>query len=399
MFLNLKNFFQVIIVLLKTKYIFKKPKTKKIIIFDNKGANTPYYKLFENNDCEILNVQGETLNIYVALLVLLNLKALSLKNYIEQYIRLLKPKFIFHNSFNKRFFELNNKDFKFNFEKIFTQSELKNHHDYNEFLNGKENLSCDYLFVWSEGMKKLMQKNITGKYFISGSFFNNEVPKINLKNLKNKLVFVSQYRTFKKYNKNDTKKTIRNEYHGLKFSWEQFYSADLDVADKLKKYCLNKNITFEVIGSSIYDKENEKLFFESRLGKDNWKFIESSQEKRGIFLTATAKYIITIDSTLGYECLSRGQRVGFFSVRPKYLKTNYARFGWPLNLEEEGKCWTTNNTTEDFNRIMNFLVNEDDNEWQKILNYDLKDLVFYNQKNSIYKNFLKEHNIINDTTN
>ena len=266
-------------------------------------------------------------------------------------------------------------------------------------MNGKENLSCDYLFVWSKGMKKLMQKNITGKYFISGSFFNNEVPKINLKNLKNKLVFVSQYRTFKRYNKNDTKKTIRNEYHGLKFSWEQFYSADLDVADKLKKYCLNKNITFEVIGSSIYDKENEKLFFESRLGKDNWKFIESSQEKRGIFLTATAKYIITIDSTLGYECLSRGQRVGFFSVRPKYLKTNYARFGWPLNLEEEGKCWTTNNTTEDFNRIMNFLVNEDDNEWQKILNYDLKDLVFYNQKNSIYKNFLKEHNIINDTTN
>ena len=164
MFLNLKNFFQVIKVLLKTKYIFKKPKTKKIIIFDNKGANTPYYKLFENNDCEILNVQGETLNIYVALLVLLNLKALSLKNYIEQYIRLLKPKFIFHNSFNKRFFELNNKDFKFNFEKIFTQSELKNHHDYNEFLNGKENLSCDYLFVWSKGMKKLMQKNITGKF-------------------------------------------------------------------------------------------------------------------------------------------------------------------------------------------------------------------------------------------
>ena len=54
-------------------------------------------------------------------------------------------------------------------------------------------------------------------------------------------------------------------------------------------------------------------------------------------------------------------------MRPKYLKTNYARFGWPLNLEEEGNCWTTNNTTEDFDRIMNFLINEDDNEWQKIL--------------------------------
>ena len=35
---NLKKLFQVIKVLLKTKYIFKKPKTKKIVIFDNKGA-------------------------------------------------------------------------------------------------------------------------------------------------------------------------------------------------------------------------------------------------------------------------------------------------------------------------------------------------------------------------
>ena len=86
-------------------------------------------------------------------------------------------------------------------------------------------------------------------------------------------------------------------------------------------------------------------------------------------------------------------------MRPKYLKTNYARFGWPLNLEEEGNCWTTNNSKEDFDRIMNFLINKDDIEWQKILNNELKDLVFYNQKNSMYKKFLKEHNIINDTTN
>ena len=48
---------------------------------------------------------------------------------------------------------------------------------------------------------------------------------------------------------------------------------------------------------------------------------------------------------------------------------------------------------------MNFLINKDDIEWQKILNNELKDLVFYNQKNSMYKKFLKEHNIINDTTN
>ena len=77
---------------------------------------------------------SEKINIYVIILLLFNLKAISLKNYIEQYIKLLKPKFIFHNSFNIRFFELNNKDFEFNFQKIFTQSELKNNYDYEEFF-------------------------------------------------------------------------------------------------------------------------------------------------------------------------------------------------------------------------------------------------------------------------
>ena len=65
------------------------------------------------------------------------------------------------------------------------------------------------------------------------------------------------------------------------------------------------------LGTRMDHINNSIAQIESRLGKDNWKFIESSQEKRGIFLTTTAKYIITIDSTLGYECLSRGQRVGF----------------------------------------------------------------------------------------
>ena len=238
MSLGLKKLFQVIKVLLNTKYIFKKPEQKKIVIFDYSGATTPYYKSFNSNKCEILYVLGEKINIYVIILLLFNLKAISLKNYIEQYIKLLKPKFIFHNSFNIRFFELNNKDFEFNFQKIFTQSELKNNYDYEEFLRGKKNLYCDYLFVWNEGMKKLMKKNIDGKYYINGSFLNNEGPIIDINMLEKKINFISQYRTFKKHNKDDTPDTVREEFHGLKFSWKQFFKPDLDVAVLLKDFVL-----------------------------------------------------------------------------------------------------------------------------------------------------------------
>lgn len=387
---TLRKSFQLIKILLKAKYIIKKPKQKKIIIFDYKGAHTPYYKHFIKKDSEVLNVLGEEINIYVLFKMIINFKRINLKEYIDQYINLLKPKFIFHNAFNIRFFEVDKKNFKFNFEKIFTQSELKNHHDYEEFLRGKKNLYCDYLFVWSEGMKKLMQKNISGKYLINGSFFNNEGPQLDLNKLENTLIFVSQYRSFKKRKFNDEIDTIRDEYHGLKFSWSQFYEADLEVALKLKKFCKKNNIKFKIAGTSIDDKTQEKSFFSKKLDDDDWVFLESDPKKRGIYLTSNAKFIVTIDSTLGYECFARGQRVCFFSIRPKYLNSDYAKFGWPLNLPDEGLCWTTQNTNDDFDRLTNFLVFENDNAWNKIRNETLKDLVFYNNQNYIYKNFLIE---------
>jgi surface carbohydrate biosynthesis protein len=248
-------------------------------------------------------------------------------------------------------------------------------------------------------MKQLMKKNILGKYIINGVFFNNEGPEVNLNKLENKLIYVSQYRTFKKRESRETKDTIRDEFHGLKFSWEQFRKADLDVAIALKDFCMENDIKFEIAGTSINDKIEEKKFFSEKLGEDGWTYLESSIERRGIYLTSNAKYIVTIDSTLGYECLARGQRVCFFSIRSKYLKSDYAKFGWPLHLSEEGKCWTTNNSKEDFKRLMNFLVFEDDIAWKKILDTELRDLVFYNRNNSLYKKFLKTNNLINDATN
>ena len=77
-------------------------------------------------------------------------------------------------------------------------SQKKKHLAYNEFNENNKKYNCDYLFVVNEAMKRLMNKNIAGKYIINGMFNNNDGPKINLFNLKEKVVFISQYRTFSK---------------------------------------------------------------------------------------------------------------------------------------------------------------------------------------------------------
>jgi len=394
MFKLIIKFLNKLSILQKSQIVFTKPNKKKILIFDKKGSSSPTYSFFSSENSEILLVLGEKINFYILFKLLLKFKIPTITSYIDEYINCVKPEFIFHNSYNVRFFEINKNNFNFNFKKIFTQSELKNNLDFKDFIGNKKNLNCDYLFVWSEGIKKKLLNHIDGNYQVVGSYLNNKGPIINKKNLKNKLSFVSQYRTFKKVKKSDNIKTIREVFHGLKFSWEQFYSADLDVASSLKKFCNKNNIDFEIIGTSIDDIESEKLFFRERLGDSGWKFIESHKDKRGIYLTNESKYIVTIDSTLGYECLARGQRVSFFSIRTKYLNTEYSKFGWFTDLNEEGLCWTTKNSEEDFNRIINFLIFSPEEDWDNLRKTYLNDLLFYNPNNEIYIKFLKDNFLI-----
>ena len=389
-----KIFFEKLIQLSKTKFIFKKPKQKKILIFDYKGFTAPHYKYFSNLNSDILYVLGEKINIFILVKILLNLKLPNIQLYIEEYIKLVKPAYIFHNSYNSRFFKIDKKKFDFEFVKVFTQSELKNYYDFKEFVLDKKNLTCDYLFVWSEGMKQKMSQFIDGNYTIVGSFINNDGPKIDKNKLENKLIYISQYRTFKKKKITDTKKTIREVFHGIKFSWKQFFKIETDLSFMLKEYCNNNNLEFLIVGTSVRDKVSEKKFFTNKLGEKGWHFIESSENKRGIYLTDNAKYLITVDSTLGYECLARGQRVGFFSMRNKYINSSYSRFGWTMNLEEEGPCWTTKNTKNDFERVMNFLVNGDEKNWDELRKKILNDLLFYNPDNKIYLDYLKKFEII-----
>lgn len=385
----MKKIFQKVKVLLKAEYNFKKPLEKTTLIFDYKGATAPHYKYFSDNSCSILYILGEKINLYVVLSILIKFKIPRLSEYIKEYIKFVKPKYIFHNTYNKRFFEINKKDFNFEIIKIFTQDEKKNHLSFYEFIENKKNLNCDYLFVENEAMKKHMEKYVTGNYIVNGLFQNNYAPKINLDKLQNKLIFISQYRTFKKKTKNETVNTVSKRLWGMNYSYKEFYEADAMVAKNLKDYCKKNNIEFQIAGTSSYDKEGEKLFFEKALGKNNWKYLERTPNKKGYYLTSNAKYIATVDSTLGYECFSRGQRVCFFSIRSKYLKTKYSVFGWPHLIPEEGECWTLNNKEKDFTRLMNFLFESDETEWQKLRNKTLKDIFFYDYENSNYKSFLK----------
>ena len=151
---------RIIKTLLNAKFEFKKPEKKKILIFDYKGGTAFYYKYFHEGTSSIFYVRGEIINLYIVLSIIFNFKLITQKKYIDEYIRAVKPEYIFHNSFNRRFFEINKNDFNFDFVKVFTQAEKKNHLSFNEFILNKKNLNADYLIVESKAMGAEMAKFI-----------------------------------------------------------------------------------------------------------------------------------------------------------------------------------------------------------------------------------------------
>ncbi|MFM7493566.1 MAG: hypothetical protein ACKO2A_06635, partial [Acidimicrobiaceae bacterium] len=72
---------------------------------------------------------------------------------------------------------------------------------------------------------------------------------------------------------------------------------------------------------------------------------------------------IADQSTLGYEALALGLRVGFISFQPPFRLTD--RFGKPLEFGEKGPFWTNDPSEEEIGRILDYLLSVSDEQWER----------------------------------
>ena len=84
-----------IVTFFKAKWIFKKPKPKKILIYDRQGSHL-LLSYLNKNDCFIYDCRGESVNIFIFLKTFLVKGFKNLReNYKKNYIRQINPKYIF----------------------------------------------------------------------------------------------------------------------------------------------------------------------------------------------------------------------------------------------------------------------------------------------------------------
>ena len=381
----IKNLIVLIALFFKGKISYTKPIHSKFVLYD-KTKYLDLIKLVNPKDVNILHIRGEKLNLIAILNCVLKFK-FKFIDYCNEYIKLVNPKFILTFLDNYPQFYLLDK--KKNQKKFIIQNAHRTGDDSplkikqkNRYF--KKNINkVDCAFIFNKNLSPLYKNLLGCKTKIIGSFRSNNIP-ISFNKRTKELVYVSSY---------------RDNYESLnvtKFtSYKKFLAPETNLVKYLYNYAQLNKITLNILGShkSIY--KNEKKYFEKILHtKKGWKFLKLKKLSTNYSykILDSAFIAIGIDSTILYECFSRGTKVIFFNIRPSdpILRANRF-FGWPKKFKRKGPFWTDQISQKEVNFFVNKVKNYKNKKWNNIKKIFLKEFVSYDKNNSIFQ---KEINIL-----
>ncbi len=171
-------------------------------------------------------------------------------------------------------------------------------------------------------------------------------------------------------------------------TYREYFEAEGSVADYLGNYCQKNNYHLTILGKRPSSDTLEEQFFRDRLKLPNWTFVPRASTTSNYDEVDKSDVIVAIDSTLGYECLARGQRVAFLSVRldrmrrPDLERVQDFDFGFPLELGDEGLFWTNKSNESAFDRVLSFCCNASWPEWDTATQQMRDSIMIYDQGNS-----------------
>ena len=144
-----------------------------------------------------------------------------------------------------------------------------------------------------------------------------------------------------------------------------FKTQGLSEFGGLESVLLNLEAPISIISQSMGEAEQdlERVFFETAMPNVRQNFLPR-YEKLSSYRCLIGENIIINDlSTLGYEALALGLRVGFVSIQPG--NRSIARFGLPLEFGEKGPFWTNDPSEEEIGRILDYLLTVSDEQWER----------------------------------
>ena len=368
-----------ILKLLKIKWKFKKPPQKKFLIYDKESKSLASF-FFNEDDCHILNIRYEEINLYVLVITFFVTGFSKMKdNYKRNYCKIVDP-FIIFSTFqdNYSFFRLKNIYSKAKYICIHEQnSDLRFFRSCeNYYKNNKEKLRADFMFVSGQYYKKKFSNYIDSKIISIGGFKNNFFMIDKKKNEdNNSILFISQIRA-------KSEKQIVPKY-------KVKIDNEIKIVKALLAYCNKKNYKLKIAAKSTADNLD---FYKRKFGKGNYtiyfrKKNITPNEPAPYDLVNRSSLIVFTNSTLGLEALIKGIKGVAFPPEQFPIEDHVKKFS------RSGPFWSENFDEKILEKYLNQIKEYSDDEWKKIVNENIGDLIEYDPMNSKLVKTMNDLNI------
>jgi surface carbohydrate biosynthesis protein len=385
---------RIIRVLRTTRISFRIPKTSSIVQIHKDGLDILARYV---NSSEISVVDPSELNFWI-LLKCLMLRKFQMKEYFAQAIRAHRPRIVITFIDNDpTFYQL--KSLNSSPVYIAVQNGLRHNYAYayrSGFVDhlvkagGKDLLSADLICTFGKGSSLFFESNMRTKTLVTGNLKNNSMELVIPDKVEFDIVFMSQHAPFDLASRNEI--FYLNE---ASLSVHDFYKIESTVAKFLAQYCQEHSLRFAVSGKRGPNELFEREFFSKAIGELPYTFLPKIDSRSSYANAYNSKLVVVIDSTIGYELLSRGKKVAFFSARqfePRQ-KPNNGRdtcFGYPNAYSDSGVFWTNFPDPNEYQRILNSLLGMTQEEWAAQIQPYTEHLTDYQPGNNVFIELLEK---------
>ena len=363
----------------RTKRVWRKPPRAALLIID-RGTASPLDEMFAHHKPHVLDIRGESINMCALLRAVPKIRLGALA-YIEAYIDFVKPKLILSRTDNNATMWQLKRRTNATYQVALVQNGSRASAFFlapniSNPLNAatKSVNMADKYFVFGKSVSQILGTRVKTKFECSGSLILNnldfrrkqEKTTINRESVAD-VALISTFRS---------KETELNESHKL-------------IYRSLDKFLANTNYSLLIIGNGIstIEKELERKFLRSvflnckfrveffRMGGDSYRHLGSN------------KWIVTGQSTLGYESLITSVPVGFF--HPEAAIYNGRDFDATSNLGSSGLFWSRSDDPQEHNRIFTYLDTVSDEQWEHDSGWIRDQLMVYDYGNTKIRTYVE----------
>ena len=241
-----------------------------------------------------------------------------------------------------------------------------------ELRDARENRpSVDKYFALDLATKSRLENLIEATFVISGSYRLNDfvgmAPSESKQNQpKRRIGLIASFPNFKhvpggRIELNDSTFFYVGD---VAVSYSQFFAIDARLAKVLANIADENDWDFAVIGKRPAVDPVERDFFGGIQEVPRIRVIPHDKG-HGYEVAQEFDLLVCIDSTLGYEMLAYGSKVGFVSNRFRLLgmETNELSFAYPLDTPSDGPFWTSATSESDIREFLTNLFALTDSEW------------------------------------